>query len=194
MNIVQNILIPAPVFLYPFRKLLMKYLEEVDKGMKLLAENGTIIVGQAVRYKGHAITRQAFFWPEEKRIELPVAEEMQTGIALGMSINGDIVVSIYPRMNFLICAANQILNHLDKWEAMGCKKPHVILKAVVGSEYPLDPGHQHKADWSHELKTMCENIKVYNLLYPHEIYSAYSHALKHRGVYLLIEHGDLYSR
>lgn len=171
----------------------MKYIEEVDRGMKLLANNNSIIIGQAVRYKGHAITRQANFWPEDKRIELPVAEEMQTGLALGMSINGDIVVSIYPRMNFLICAANQLLNHLDKWELMGCNKPHIILKAVVGSEYPLDPGHQHKANWAEEIKSMCEKINVFNLIYAHQIFSVYDFCIKNKGVHLIIEHGDLYA-
>ena len=170
----------------------MKYLEEVDRGMKLLANN-SIIIGQAVRYKGHAITRQANFWPEDKRIELPVAEEMQTGLALGMSINGDIVVSIYPRMNFLICGANQLLNHLDKWELMGCNKPHIILKAVVGSEYPLDPGHQHKANWAEEINSMCEKVNVFNLIYAHQIFSVYDFCIKNKGVHLIIEHGDLYA-
>lgn len=171
----------------------MKYIEEVDRGMKLLASNNTIIIGQAVKYKGHAITRQAAFWDEKRRIELPVAEEMQTGIALGMSILGDTVVSIYPRMNFLICAANQLLNHLDKWELMGCGKPHVILKAVIGSEYPLDPGHQHKANWSEQIRGMCEKINVHDLLYAHTVYPAYEYVIQNRGVHLIIEHGDLYA-
>ncbi len=171
----------------------MKYIEEIDKGMQLLANNNTFIIGQAVKYKGHAITGQAAFWPENKRIELPVAEEMQTGMALGMSINGDIVVSIYPRMNFLICAANQLFNHLDKWKLMGGWNPHVILKAVVGSEYPLDPGHQHKANWANEISSMCESINVFNLLYPHQVYKTYEFCMNNRGVHLIIEHGDLYN-
>jgi pyruvate/2-oxoglutarate/acetoin dehydrogenase E1 component len=171
----------------------MKYIEEIDRGMKLLADNNTVIIGQAVRYKGHAITRQAAFWEESKRIELPVAEEMQTGIALGMSINGDKIVSIYPRMNFLICAANQILNHLDKWELMGGGIPHIILKAVIGSEYPLDPGHQHKANWASEISNMCDKINVFNLIYAHQVYPAYDFCINNKGVHLIIEHGDLYN-
>lgn len=171
----------------------MNYLDEVDRGMQLLANSNTIIIGQAVSYKGHAITRQAQFWNEEKRIETPVAEEMQTGIALGMSLNGEIPVSIYPRMNFLICAANQLLNHLDKWELMNAGTPHVILKSVIGSSYPLNPGHQHQANWANEINSMCEKINVYNLLYPHQIYQAYEKSINNTGVHLIIEHGDLYN-
>lgn len=169
----------------------MKYSEEINKGMQLLAQNNTIIIGQAVLYKGHYISKQAEFWDKNKRIELPVAEEMQTGIALGMAINGNIVVSIYPRMNFLICAANQLVNHLDKWETMGGDRCHIILKTMVGSEYPLDPGHQHKADWTHELQSMCKNIHIHNLLYTHKIEQAYEDCLNKKGIHLLVEHGDL---
>ena len=171
----------------------MKYLEEVKRGMKLLADSGTTIIGQAVSYKGHAITGQAASWPEDKRVELPVAEEMQTGMALGMSLAGDIPVSIYPRMNFLICAANQLLNHLDKWELMGGGTPHVILKAVVGSEHPLDPGNQHKANWADEIKNMCKKVKVHNLIYSHQVFPAYQSSIKEKNVHLIIEHGDLYN-
>ena len=63
-------------------------------------------------------------------------------------------------MNFLILAANQIVNHLDKWEAMSCgmSKPKVIMKAVIGSQYPLDPGHQHRANYTQPFKSMVTNI------------------------------------
>ena len=47
-------------------------------------------------------------------IELPVAEEMQMGMSFGMSLDGTIPISIYPRWNFLLCAINQLVNHLDK--------------------------------------------------------------------------------
>jgi pyruvate/2-oxoglutarate/acetoin dehydrogenase E1 component len=172
----------------------VKYIEEVDKGMQLLADdNRTVIMGQAVQYKGHAVTRQAQFWPEDRRLELPVAEDFQTGMALGMSLEKNIIpVSIYPRMNFLICAANQLLNHIDKWAAMGSDHPHIILKAVVGSSYPLDPGQQHKADWAHELDSMCQDVMVHNLLYAHQVEPAYNAAISLPRPHLIIEHGDLY--
>ena len=50
----------------------------------------------------------------EKRIELPVFEETQMGMTLGMALNGSVPISIFPRWNFLILATNQIVNHLDK--------------------------------------------------------------------------------
>jgi pyruvate dehydrogenase E1 component beta subunit len=173
----------------------MNYKEEVFKGMSLLNEHPkTIFMGQAIEYKGTALTHQVKDFPKEKLLELPVAEEFQAGVALGLALDGYIPVSIYPRMNFIILAMNQIVNHLDKWEAMsmGQSKPKVIMKAVVGSEFPLDPGHQHKANYTQTFKNACTNIDVVELLYPHQVFSAYKKALDIDKSTLIIEHGDFY--
>jgi len=173
----------------------MKYIEEVQKGMDLLVEQpNSIFIGQAVEYKGNAIYQQIKNYPNQKLLELPVAEEMQAGFALGLALEGYLPISLYPRMNFIVLAINQIINHLDKWEAMSCgaSKPKVIIKTVVGSQYPLDPGHQHKANYADVFKSMVTNIDVIELLYPEQILSAYEKALSNSKSTLLVEHGDLY--
>ena len=173
----------------------MNYKEEVFKGMELLNSHPkTIFIGQALEYKGTALTHQVKKFEKEKLLELPVAEEFQAGLALGLAIDGYIPVSMYPRMNFIILAMNQIINHLDKWEAMsmGESRPKVIMKAVVGSQYPLDPGHQHKANFTEAFRSSCTNINVVELLYPEQVLPAYRAALESSKSTLIIEHGDLY--
>ena len=92
----------------------MKYIEEVNKGMEYLSDHEkTLFIGQAVEYKGTALTHQVKSVAPHKKIELPVAEELQAGFALGLALEGYIPVSLYPRMNFIILAMNQIVNHLD---------------------------------------------------------------------------------
>jgi|TARA_R110000823_G_scaffold194437_2_gene325750 pyruvate/2-oxoglutarate/acetoin dehydrogenase E1 component len=173
----------------------MNYKEQVFKGMELLNSHPkTIFIGQAVEYKGTSLTHQVKKFPKDKLLELPVAEELQAGMALGLALEGYIPVSIYPRMNFIILAMNQIINHLDKWEAMsvGQSKPKIIMKAVVGSQYPLDPGHQHKANYAECFKSACTNINVVELLYPEQVLPAYEQALNSDISTIIIEHGDLY--
>ena len=174
----------------------MNYKKQVFKGMELLNEHPkTIFIGQAIEYKGTALTHQVKNFPKEKLLELPVAEEFQAGVALGLALEGYIPVLMYPRMNFIILAMNQIVNHLDKWDvmSMGQSKPKVIMKAVVGSEYPLDPGHQHKANYAECFRSSCTNIDVVELLYAHQVLPAYEKALKSDKSTLIIEHGDLYN-
>ena len=97
----------------------MKYIDEVNKGMEYLnLDDRTIFIGQAVEYKGTALTHQVKEFADWKKLELPVAEEFQAGFALGLALEGYIPVSLYPRMNFIILAMNQVVNHLDKWDAM----------------------------------------------------------------------------
>jgi pyruvate/2-oxoglutarate/acetoin dehydrogenase E1 component len=172
----------------------MKYLEEINKGVAFLSTANAVFVGQAVAYKGTGITRQLADVPSDQKIELPVAEEFQMGYCLGLALTGNLAVSIYPRANFAILAANQIVNHLDKWNTMcsGKCNPRVIIKVAVGSEHPLDPGQQHKANYAEAFKSMCEHVTVVDLLYPHQIYPAYQEAVTRQGPTMLIEHGDLY--
>jgi pyruvate/2-oxoglutarate/acetoin dehydrogenase E1 component len=52
--------------------------------------------------------------PKDKMIEVPVMEESQMGMSLGMAMAGKRVITFYPRWDFIICAANQLINHVDK--------------------------------------------------------------------------------
>lgn len=176
----------------------MKYLEEINKGMALLNSHpDTLFVGQAVAYKGTAVTHQVKDFDADKKIEMPVAEEFQAGFCLGMALTGFIPVCIYPRFNFLILASNQILNHIDKWPLMtqGKSLPKVIIKVVVGSERPLDPGFQHKANYADAFKLMCETIEVIDMKEPEDIYPAYDKALNRTDgrSTILVEYGDFYN-
>ena len=56
-----------------------------------------------------------------KKLELPVTEEMQMGMTIGLLMNGYIPVSIFPRWNFMLLAINQLVNHLDKLHIMNGK-------------------------------------------------------------------------
>ncbi len=64
----------------------MNYKKEVYKGMELLNQHPkTIFMGQAIEYKGTALTHQVKNFPKEKLLELPVAEEFQAGVTLGLA-------------------------------------------------------------------------------------------------------------
>jgi len=74
---------------------------------------------------------------------------------------------------------------------MSGEKLHIIIKTSVGSEYPLDPGHQHKSNFVEAFRSMSTNINIYDLLYDHQIIPAYTKAINNPGIYMLVEHGDL---
>lgn len=175
----------------------MNYRDEIVKAMGMLAKNRKVLfVGQSVKYPGHAMfnTLEDAKVPMGKRIELPVFEDTQLGICTGLALEGYIPLSIYPRMDFLIIAMNQLVNHLDKIEQMSRQhfRPKVIIRTMIGSKVPLDGGPQHTQDHTEGLVKMLTNINVYKLEKAEEIMPAYQEALNSDKSSIVIELGDLY--
>lgn len=172
------------------------YLEEIRKSMKLLADEGFYLIGQNTRYGGTSMFHTTKDFPEDRRIELPITEEMQMGISTGMALEGMKVCSIYPRMDFLLLAMNQLINHLDKAEEMsdGQFKPKVIIRTCVGSIKPMMPGPQHMQNYTEALKRMVTNINVVELNKTDEVYPAYEKAVKSDRSTILIEKSDIYNK
>lgn len=174
----------------------MKYFDELKASMDMLAKDPRVVfIGQAVEYAGTAMSNTLKDVPKEKLVEMPVFEDTQMGITLGLALAGYIPVSIYPRWNFLICATNQLVNHVDKITMMSDYKPRIIIRTGIGSERPLHPQHQHVGDYTDAYKLMCPNINIVRLEEPGQIYEAYSDAyLKKDGkATILVEYGDYYN-
>jgi pyruvate/2-oxoglutarate/acetoin dehydrogenase E1 component len=176
----------------------MKYFDELKKSMEWLAEQpDTIFIGQAVEYPGTAMSNTLQDVDKSKLIELPVNEDMQMGITTGMALNGSVPISIYPRWNFLLLAANQLVNHLDKIKIMsnGGYAPKVIIRTSIGAQRPLNPQHQHIADFTGGFKAMCDFVDIIRLEEPHQIFEAYQYAYLRTDnrPTILVEWGDFIS-
>lgn len=153
----------------------------------LAADPRVLFLGQGVRDKGTFMSTTLENVPLEKRIELPVAEEMQLGMSIGLALAGHVPVSVFPRWNFLVLAANQLVNHLDK---MGVR---VIVRVGVGSSKPLDPGDQHKGDYTEAFRQMMPNTYIAKLERASDIINEYRAALHRDGPSILVEVADLYA-
>ena len=166
--------------------------------MEFLAQDSrAVFIGQAVEVAGTAMSNTLKDVSLAQRLELPVAEEMQMGMSLGMALKGLIPVSIYPRWNFLLLAINQLINHVDKIDAMsnGGYRPKLIIRTGIGSERPLHPQHQHVGDFTDAIQRMCTTLEVIRLEEPEEIFPAYEKALlrEDRRNTILVEYGDYYN-
>jgi pyruvate/2-oxoglutarate/acetoin dehydrogenase E1 component len=172
---------------------LSPYKDELTKAMTFLAEKeDTIFIGQQIVYAGNPMSTTLTEVPKEKMIEVPVMEETQLGMSLGMAITGKTVVTFYPRWDFIVSATNQLVNHLDKFQLMTEKKVNIIIRLGKGSDKPLDPGHQHKGNYFEEFKSICKNIEFHDLKTPNDIELAYKYATKEGGIHVLVEYPELY--
>jgi pyruvate/2-oxoglutarate/acetoin dehydrogenase E1 component len=158
----------------------------------LASKDDTIFIGQQIIYAGNPMSTTLGEVPKEKMIEVPVMEETQLGMSLGIAMTGKTVITFYPRWDFLVSATNQLVNHLDKYELMTGNKVNIIIRLGKGSDTPLDPGHQHKGNYFNEFKSLCKNIQFYDLREWKDIETIYSNAYINGGIHCIVEYPELY--
>ncbi len=172
------------------------YKDEIIRSMEWLGEkNDTMFLGQSVLFSGNAIYNTLKTLPEEKRIELPVFEEIQMGMSTGMALNGLVPICCFPRFDFILRCMDALVNHLDKMQQMteNTFKPKVIMRTSIGSTNPLNGGVQHTQDYTDPIKRMLQEVNVVSLNESEQIFPAFEEAYNTDCSTLLIEWGDYYN-
>jgi pyruvate/2-oxoglutarate/acetoin dehydrogenase E1 component len=171
----------------------MTYFDQICLAMQTISKDERVIfMGQGVGCDGTTMAPSFRDIPAEKRLEMPVAEDMQCGMAIGMSLQGFVPVCVFPRWNFLICATNQIVNHLDRLSLYSDYRPKVIIRTAVPSTYPFNPGPQHDDDFTWVFREMFRTTDVVTLVREDEIVPQYQKALRSDRSTLLVEYTDFY--
>lgn len=153
----------------------------------LAADPRTVFIGQSVCYDGAAIYESLDGVPMEQRLEMPVIEDFQMGYCTGLSLTGKIPICIFPRMDFMLLAANQLVNHLDKLPLFGWA-PRVIIRARVGTKHPLDAGPQHTQNYRKEFDMMTCSVQVREVRTAMDVTAAYKEALASTHSFLIVEY------
>jgi len=159
----------------------LKYQQNLITAMKVLGEESNVLfLGQTVIDGGSPMFNSLKEVSNNKKIEMPVIEDTQMGLSIGLALEGFIPISIFPRIDFLICATNELVNHLDKIEKMskGEFTPGVIIRTQIGNTKPLYPGIQHCGDYTIGLKHMLKNILVIRIKKENDILPSYTLALE----------------
>jgi len=184
-----------------------EYFSELCRAMEWLAEQpNAMFVGQGVGAAGTTLTDTLRDVPKEKLLEFPVAEDLQMGTAIGMALEGVLPVCIFPRWNFLLCAANQIVNHLDRLpiyssfdkrssfdqRSGGGYNPRVIIRVATPITKGFYPGPQHDDDFTEAFRSMLRPVRIVCLRKPSLIVPAYKVAATAPCSTLLVEYTELY--
>jgi pyruvate/2-oxoglutarate/acetoin dehydrogenase E1 component len=173
------------------------YLNKICLAMKKISEvKNTIFLGQSVKYSGNSIYASLKDVPLKKRIELPVFEDVQMGMTIGLAMQGFVPITCFPRFDFLILALNQIVNHADKIDHLTNNqfKSKIIIRTLVGAKYPLDAGPQHTQDHTKALKKLLLNTKIIKINKNSNILKEYLLPFKNKKykVFLFVEDGSNY--
>lgn len=170
----------------------MKYFDALTEAMSLVARNEkALFIGQGVRWPNNAMFKTLSGVPEDQRIEFPVAEDFQMGYSLGMALQGYLPVSIYPRWDFLLLAANQLVSHVDKLPFTSFAG-RVIVRVGVGAKHPRDSGRQHTNDYTAAFRLMLRTCEVIELNCARDVLPGYEKALQSPRSCVVVERQDLY--
>ncbi len=135
----------------------MNYREALCHSMEEMARNpATCFIGYGIKYGGKAQGTLKNI-PDHQLIETPVAENLMVGVAIGMALKGRKPVVFIERFDFILNAADAIVNHLDKIQGIsrGEFAPHIILRVVAGNKTkPLFTGETHVQDLSAAFQSM----------------------------------------
>ncbi len=149
---------PLKIIDYPkfeeFDSLDISYKDAINQSMTKLGEEGAIFIGYNVA-KGDAMGTLKNVPPAQK-IETPVAENLMSGLAIGMSFEGFLPVLFFERHDFLLVAMDAIGNHIDKIERIshGEYKVPVIIRAVTADAGPFYSGPTHSQDFTNMLREL----------------------------------------
>lgn len=175
---------------------MMTYKDHLAESMTWLGQQpDTWVVGYNTKYSLAGGSLSGF--PNERIIEMPLAEALMTGVAIGMSLDGAVPILWVERMDFILLMSDQIVNHLDKMKTIsdGVQCPAVIIRACVGNKQtPLFTGPTHTQDFGKAFQEMV-SFPVIRLMWSSSIMleyqKAYQRAKDERQSTLLIEYKDL---
>lgn len=169
------------------------YYERLTEAMTFLGrEHSAVFVGQSVRAGGTGMTATLKGVPNEQKIEVPVFEDTQLGICTGLALDGYLPVCIFPRINFLLLAMSQLVLHLDAIPRFSSYWPKVIIRTMVATPRPLDPGAQHLGDYSDQIEQMLRRTMVLRLLWCRDIEQAYRRAAREKHSTIIVEYAAKY--
>lgn len=134
----------------------ISYKDAVNKVMTEFGEEGMIFIGYNVA-RGDAMGTLKNV-PINQKLETPVAENLMTGLAIGMSFEGFKPVLYFERHDFMLVAMDAIGNHVDKIERIshGEFKVPIIIRAVEAFGGPFYSGPTHHQDFTNLLKELVD--------------------------------------
>ena len=169
------------------------YATEVESAMRWLANRPTqvVFVGQQTGIPGAATHAALANLPPEKRLEFPVAEELQMGFCIGLALEGYVPVCVYPRWNFILRAMDQLVNHLDALPLYSDFIPKVIVRTVAPKLYPLEPGPQHNRNFTGPVGDMLQTVEIRRAFSVEHVMACYKDAWESKYSSIVVESGDL---
>jgi pyruvate/2-oxoglutarate/acetoin dehydrogenase E1 component len=151
----------------------IKYSKAIDETFKQMMEKDEriIVMGQGVDnpwFVGMSMVGLVEKFGSKRVIDSPVSENGITGIAVGAALAGLHPVVLHPRMDFMLLAMDQMVNHAAKWHYMFGGKVNVPL-TIRGI---INRGNEQGAQHSQSLQAMFMHAPGIKVVMPSTPYDA----------------------
>lgn len=169
----------------------ISYKDAVSVAMRELGDMGAVFIGYNVA-RGDAMGTIKDV-PGEQKLEMPVAENLMTGLAIGAAFEGFLPVVYFERHDFMLVAMDAIVNHIDKIERIshGEYKVPVIIRAVTADAGPFYSGITHSQDFTEMLRAAV-SIPVYDPVTGEDVLRAFRATAKSQRPAIIIERKSRY--
>jgi len=164
----------------------ISYKDAITKCMNDLGEQGAIFIGYNVA-RGDAMGTLKNI-PMDQKLETPVAENLMTGLAIGISFEGFLPVLYFERHDFMLVAADAIGNHIDKIERIshGEFNVPIVIRAVTADGGPFYSGPTHQQDFTNVFRELVD-FPVIDPQNGNEVLKAYETFKYLNGPIMIIE-------
>lgn len=149
------------------------YGRAILSGFEYLLENhaDVFVMGQGLWspwYVGSSMTDLEKKFGTQRVIDTPISELSCTGMAIGASLCGYKPIIVHPRMDFMVLAADQIVNQAAKWHHMlgGQSSPSVTIRAIINR------GGEQGAQHSQALHAWYAHIPGLRVVMPYTVQDA----------------------
>ncbi len=138
---------------------------------KIAADDSVFLIGQGVTspwYVGKTTVGLIERFGKERIIDTPVSENGITGVAIGMALAGMRPILLFPRMDFMYYAMDQIANHAANWHYMfgGQSSVPLTIWAIINR------GGEQAAQHSQALQAILTHLPGLKVVMPSTPYDA----------------------
>lgn len=151
----------------------IQYNEAINQTLHQLMKNDhrVFVIGQGVTspwYVGRTTVGLLDEFGSKRVIDTPVSENGITGVAVGAALAGMRPILIFPRMDFMYYAMDQLMNHAGNWHYMFGGQLNVPLTVWA----IINRGGEQAAQHSQNLQAMLTHFPGFKVVMPSTAYDA----------------------
>lgn len=163
-------------------------------GQLLKSDKRVFILGEGVDDPGGIFGTTTGFaqrFGKERVMDIPIAENGLTGVAIGAAIGGLRPIFVHMRMDFLPMCMDQIINHAAKWYYMSGGKVNVplVIRSIIGRGWGSAAQHSQAL---HSLFLSVPGLKVVMPATPYDAKGGLIAAVNDSNPVLFVEHRWIY--